>query len=111
MFLWLIARVDVYVFPFKKFYVILYMLHLLNVGMGWLRSGNSTLSVVYSSYLEKGSPNPCSNEVVQWLTSGTHPIHRLIVGHQPNADCPSTLDLSDLQVIRTLFATHSMFVF
>ena len=35
--------------------------------MGILANGNSTRSVIYSSYLFQGRPNPCSEEVAQWL--------------------------------------------
>ena len=35
--------------------------------MGVLANGNSTRSVIYSSYLFQGRPNPCSDEVAQWL--------------------------------------------
>ena len=35
--------------------------------MGWLSNNDRTRSVIYSSYLDRGEPAPCSAEVAAWL--------------------------------------------
>lgn len=47
------------------YFMFIYLLYLL--GMGNMPSGASTRSVVYSSYLHGGKPNPCSEKVALWL--------------------------------------------
>ncbi len=61
--------------------------------MGVLANGNSTRSVIYSSYLFQGRPNPCSKEVAQWLRrekpadndGNSVPTEQNTVGEEPGA--------------------------
>jgi len=81
---------------------------LIQYGMGLMANGASTKSVIYTSYLMNGTACPCSEIVAHWLLharsadgEGQQPVRRLVVGHQPHADAPLTLNVAGLQTIST----------
>ena len=74
-----------------------------------MANGASTKSVIYTSYLMNGTAYPCSEIVAHWLLharsadgESQQPVRRLVVGHQPHADAPLTLNVAGLQVTKPL---------
>ena len=68
---------------------------LLQYGMGWFNSGVANKTVVYANYVYKDiltgqvGLRPPGREMVEKLQKGG--IRRVVVGHQPNGDCPLVL--------------------
>ena len=59
---------------------------LLAYGMATRPDGTKSPTVVYSSFLNDGHPEPARTEVVRWLAAAG--IRALVVGHQPHGDSP-----------------------
>ncbi len=59
---------------------------LLQYGMGSYADKTRNPSVIYATYLRNGVAMPPSDHVMSWLQRDG--IDTLIVGHQPNGDCP-----------------------
>lgn len=64
--------------------------------MGWLADKSRNPSVIYSSYLKNGKPDPIEVDTANWLKENK--INKVIVGHQPHGDAPFIMDLNDIQV-------------
>ena len=58
--------------------------------MGDMANGNSTRSVIYSSYLQGGRPNPCSTAVTTWLQCITNTDATYSSISCSNANIPGT---------------------
>lgn len=59
---------------------------LIQCGMGTLPDKSMNPSIIYASYLENGRPVTVSPRTYTWLA--TAHLHKVVVGHQPNADVP-----------------------
>jgi hypothetical protein len=66
---------------------------LLQYGMGSFADGTRNPSVIYATYLRNGISAPPSDRVMAWLQRGG--VNRIIVGHQPNGDCPWLINKLD----------------
>jgi hypothetical protein len=67
------------------------------LGLNFFADLRPCYTVMYSSFLQNGIPQPFQQPVVDWLASSG--IKKLIVGHAPHGDCPFIMDYLGFQVI------------
>lgn len=66
------------------------------LGMGWLEDKSVNPSVIYSNYLNRGSPTVPEAEVEELLSR--EGVARVLTGHQPHGDAPLIMNGERVQV-------------